>query len=125
MIKLYNIIPIPNADGIIVGIINSEYSCLCNDHPCCSEYLIRVRSIISFAPDRIFVEGVKENIIKVLCEGCHVGWIPRTDINMFFDKVKGRKAIVIGLLNNKEVYSAYIRRIYHCNYGAGVFEFVA
>lgn len=111
--KFYNIIAIPDADGIIVGINNSELGRSCEEHPCCGEYLIRVGSIVSFSPDRIFVEGVKEDVIKVICEGCHVGWIPMQEIQTFFDEARGRRAIVISLLNNKEIYPAYIRRIYH------------
>ena len=70
--KFENIVEVPDSDGVIVGITKAHLGRSCERHAVCGE-IIRVGSVTSFLPDRVYVVGVEEEVIKVLSEGCHVG----------------------------------------------------
>ena len=68
---------------------------------------------------------MEEDVIKVLSEGCHVGWVHRRDITRFVDECRGRKAVVTNMLNDKARNSRLVRRVCHPNYGVAAFKFIA
>ena len=116
------IVEVPGADGVIVGINNPDYGRSCDQHLICGEE-VKVGSIISFQLTEMSVEGEIELVIMVIMDGCHVGWVPRYDVNRFLYETNERKALVTGLLNNKALYNKDIRRMYYQNYGAASFTY--
>lgn len=73
--KFNNILSVSGLDGVIVRITNDFLSCSCEQRMVCGEE-VHIGSVISFAPDYIFVEGVEEDVIKVMMQGFHVSLIP-------------------------------------------------
>ena len=62
--KFNNIVSVPGLDGIIVGITNSLLGCSCEQHVVSGEE-VRIGSVISFAPDRVLIEGVEEYVENI------------------------------------------------------------
>ena len=112
-----NIVEVLDSDGVIVGTTNALLGRSCERHSVCGE-IIRARFFISFVPDRAHVDGMEEDVIKVLSEGCHVGWAPRRDTNRFVNEHRGRKVVVTSTLSDKI-------RMFCANYGVAAFKFIA
>ena len=119
-----NIVEVPDSNGVIIGIVNALLGRSCERHSVCGE-IIRAGSVMCFVPDRVHMDGIEENVIKVLSEGYHIGWLPRHDVTRFVDECGGRKTVVANMLNDKTRNGMLVRYMCCANYGTAAFKFIA
>ena len=84
------IVDVLGADGVVVGINKNDYGHSCSENLICGEE-IKICSIIAFVHDEMSIDGLKQFVIKVMIVDCHVGWVPRTDLNHFMNECNGRR----------------------------------